>query len=687
MWLALIPLTPLLFNGNRCAEAEVETNFMVKLQSFFFRFERTLLVLAASAGLTALLMNLNFNLFEANLYDLRMAKGAQPQGDSQIVLVTLDDKTTKALDELAPLPLDYHARFLEAIEHLEPKAVAYLVDFNQINQSKPDMFQSEWATRFMQAATRMENRGSVIMLGTNFDVTGEVLPPYPVSSLPHAIAVIHKDGNVFGQDRVTRRAMSYLNGKPTLHIDLAQRLGFVPYGTEPRGSYSIPAADAKYFFFRYHGNPTIKENAPLPYPHVSFIDVLQGNVDPAMIRGKILMVGTVSKDNATDFAYTPYTNEAFSDPKLSIHADILDSVIQDDSMVRAPTWLNGAMTFLLSSAVFWFVLTTTPLYGLFATFGFTFAFVILAQIAFQKGFWIRLSQPLVGIVVAYYIVVPYRLIREYKKRWDYQRKNELLTQVEELKTNFLNLVTHDLKTPVARIQGLAEVILRKSSEHLNLHDVQQLQHIIGSTEELNRFITSILELSKVESNHLHIRLESKDINQLIEKSVEGFKAQARSSQIKIVAKLEPLFPIKMDASLISKVINNLIDNAMKYSPANSEILIESRESGAFVEIAITDQGIGMTSEERENLFTRFYRAKNDTTAKVSGTGLGLYLTRYFIEAHQGRVEVISEKGQGSTFKIFLPMEQAEVQPQVSQVGLTKRLKSVLKKPVVAVASK
>jgi signal transduction histidine kinase len=537
---------------------------MMKLQSFFYRFERTLLILAASAGLTALLMNLNFNLFEANLYDLRMAKGTQASADSQIVLVTLDDKTTKALDELAPLPLDYHARFLEAIEHLEPKAVAYLVDFNQINQSKPDMFQSEWATRFMQAATRMENRGSVIILGTNFDVTGEVIPPYPLSTLPHSIAVIHKDGNVFGQDRVTRRAMSYLNGKPVLHIDLAQRLGFVPYGMNPRGSYSIPAADARYFFFRYHGNPAMKDGTHGSYPQVSFIDLLQGNVDPALIRGKILLVGTVSKDNGTDFAYTPYSGDAFTNPKLSIHANILDSVIQDDGIVRAPAWLNWAITFFLSGAIFWFVLNTTPLYGLFATFGFTFAFIAITQVAFQKGIWIRGSQPLVAIVVSYYIVVPYRLIREYKKRWDYQRKNELLTQVEELKTNFLNLVTHDLKTPVARIQGLAEVILRKSADHLNNHDEEQLRHIIGSTEELNRFITSILELSKVESNHLHIQFESKDINQLIERSVEGFKAQARAKRIAVVTHLEPLFPVKIDTSLISKVINNLIDNALKY---------------------------------------------------------------------------------------------------------------------------
>jgi signal transduction histidine kinase len=315
--------------------------------------------------------------------------------------------------------------------------------------------------------------------------------------------------------------------------------------------------------------------------------------------------------------------------------------------------------FTMIALVLWWVLNLTPLYGVFATLGLAIVFMIAAQVLFSyRGLWIRESQPLVGVFLSYYLVVPYRLIREYKKRWDLQRKNELLLQVEELKTNFLSLVTHDLKTPVARIQGLAEVLIRKASERLLERDKDTLCNILNSTEELNRFISSILELNKVESNRLNINLESKDINQLIERSVEDFKAQARARKIKIITALEPLFPVKIDASLISKVINNLIDNALKYSPVESSIFIESKEVGDHIEVSVRDQGIGMTEEEQFSLFTRFYRAKNDTTTKVAGTGLGLYLTRYFVEAHNGSVAVQSELGKGSTFKIFLPIDNA-----------------------------
>ncbi len=650
------------------------------LQKLSLRHFKTPLSILAGAGiLTALLLNFEFNIIEAGLYDFRMAKGPQARPDSRITLITLDDATTATLDDLSPLSLEVHARFLESLEKYSPRGVGYLVDMNRVSQLYPQQFRSHPGQKFTEIAIRMERGGTPVIMGTSFDVTGEVLPPYPLSALPHALALIHKDGNVFARDKVTRSALTHLYDKSVFHFELARKLGLISEGHLPRGSFSVPEVDANYFNFRYHGDVALSHASQLSdserYRRLSFLDVLNGTAPIDSLRDKIVLVGTLTRDDSQDYALTPYSSASFSNPKLAVHANILDSLINDDGVAKTPHYVNVLAIFLLSVFVIAAVMILSPLNGLFATVAVIILFLTFTQLVFygfggHSGLWIRVSQPLIGAFLGYYLAVPYRLIREYKKRWDYQRKNKLLVQVEELKTNFMSLVTHDLKTPVARIQGLAEVLLKKAADRLVDRDKETLNHIIQSTDELNRFISSILELAKVESNYIHLRLESKDVNSIIERATAGFRAQARAKNCKITMNLEPLFPIKVDVSMITKVLNNLIDNAIKYSDPGSEISILSVEKNEWVQISVRDQGVGLSPDEIESLFKRFYRAKNQATAQTSGTGLGLYLSKFFIEAHQGRVEVESEQGIGSTFRILLPILPTLPPAAMIRPGLT-----------------
>ncbi|MGE0614329.1 MAG: ATP-binding protein [Bacteriovoracia bacterium] len=643
--------------------------FWKKNPQFKSVVEKFLGISIGAAIITAILVNLEFNFLEASLYDFRMTRSIQAPADPGIVLISLDDQTTRALNDFAPLAIDQHTRLLEALNRQNPKAVGYLVNMNYVHQVDPALFQGNGGTRFVELATALENRGIPFLIGTPFDVNGEVLPPFPLSSLRHSIAVVHKDGNVFSEDKVTRRALLTLYGKSAFHLQLARDAQLDTTETLPRGSFYVREAEGDYFFFRYHGNPNVTFGAggvadrphSLPYTRYSFVDVIEGRIPPKALEGKVVLVGTLVKENPGDFARTPYSKISSVSPNLAVHANIIDSIAHDDGLVMAPAWLNWLTTFLAVGFILWSILGFTPMQGVLATLGLAASLMLIAHVLFHglsgnRGLWLNLSQPLIGIFLGYYLAVPYRLIREYKKRWDYQRKNEILTQVEELKTNFLQLVTHDLKTPVARIQGLSEVLLSKAAANLEPKDRETLNSIIVSTDELNHFITTILELTKVESNELNVSLQSKDVNQLLEGVIQRFRAAARAKEIDIVASLEPLFPIKLDPTLISKVFSNLIDNAVKYSPPGSKVEISSQERDGHIEVQVKDHGIGLSREELENLFTKFYRAKNDTTTKIAGTGLGLYLTKYFVESHAGEVRVESQEGQGSTFIIRLPID-------------------------------
>lgn len=617
-------------------------------------------ILVAAALLTGFLLQIEIDFIEGTLYDARM-KWSRGSETSDIVLVAIDDKTTKTLNELAPLPLDFHTRFLESLVSFKPQAIGYLVNMNHVSQINPELFTSDSGKRFVDAARKLESAGVPFIFGTPFDINGETLPPFPLSALDHSIAVIHKDGNIFAEDNVSRRALAWIYGRPAFHLAIANRTGRVSDSFLPGGTFDVPEVDGKYFFFRYHGETSWLDppNESSHYERFSFIDILEGRVDPAKLSGKTILVGTLIRGNPGDFVLTPFSRKNFSNPKLLVHANILDTVLHNDSIFVAPGWLNAVLTFIVVLSVTWWVLAFTPLYGLAATIGLVLTVLGLGFALFQgfgpvPGIWIHESHPIAGIFLSYYLTVPYRLIVEYKKRWEYQRRSELLTQVEELKTNFLSLITHDLKTPVARIQGLSETLLHKAAERLTDGDHQTVIQVLSATDELNRFISSLLELTQVESRGIVMQIESKDINSLIEKAVDSFKAQANSRGIRIETKLEPLFSVKLDPSLVSKVLNNLIDNAIKYSPTGSLVTVSSAETTDGVEVIVHDQGIGMSEDELKNIFTKFYRAKNDTTTRIAGTGLGLYLTRFFVEAHGGSVSVESKPGVGSCFKIKLP---------------------------------
>lgn len=614
------------------------------------RKTRRVFLLAIGAGLatTLALQNARFYSLESRFYDFLMRHKGREHHEEHVVLVKIDNA---ALEQAGndTLPLKYHLEILKNLGKARPRAIAFLVNFNETHSSfDPQTMAEDFVA---QAQNLIHQKQIPVWIGTDIDVTGELKPPSPLDRIPHRIAVIHKDGTTFAEDKVTRRALFSVQGEPVLHTELANLV----VGHQPieyfRGIYSMPEIEAQYFLINYKGRTEEKAH---PFPELGARDVISNHFSPEFVKDKIVLVGTKNIYDANDFVYTPFSRTVLANSKLTVHANIIETLIHNNAIVVMPRFLNCALTFFLMTSIILLVFFTTPLKGMLWTTVIAALTATAALLIFRWfGIWIILWRPLTGIFLGYYVFVPYRLILEYQKRWKFQRKHDVLLQVEELKSNFLNLITHDVKTPVARIQGLAEVLARSGADSKIVTD------IISSADELNRFISSILELAKIESRKLEVHKISRDINKIIEDSVNKFEFEARQKKIKIETDLEPLFPTHMDSVLISKVVSNLIDNAIKYSPEESKVKITSRESAATpgaIEVYVEDNGFGMSEEDMEHLFERFFRPKNDVSLKTKGSGLGLYLSRYFVQLHGGQLTAESQKGVGSKFLMTLPYE-------------------------------
>jgi signal transduction histidine kinase len=267
------------------------------------------------------------------------------------------------------------------------------------------------------------------------------------------------------------------------------------------------------------------------------------------------------------------------------------------------------------------------------------------------GLWLYTAHLVVTVFVVYYIWIPFRAIGEYQRRYAIQEETKLLKQVEKLKQNFLSLMSHDLKTPVAKIAGVADNLYTQNSGNPDIREKSQL--IIDSTKELNKFISSILDLTKIESSNFGLNKISKDINSLIENVVKDLNFSANQKQVQIKKQLAPLYPIEIDVTLITRVISNLVENAIKYSGAGTIVEVNTWDDEKWVYIEIKDNGVGIPVEELSNIFEKFYRIKNDANHSIKGTGLGLYLVKYFVELHGGVISVDSIAGKETKFLVKL----------------------------------
>ena len=239
--------------------------------------------------------------------------------------------------------------------------------------------------------------------------------------------------------------------------------------------------------------------------------------------------------------------------------------------------------------------------------------------------------------------------------------NKRLKELDQEKTDLMNMVTHDIRNPLSSIKGFAELMLM-NKDQLTAKWKKYLETIVTESNRLNALVSCFLDIAKIESGTMQFKSESVDLAELIVHAVSVYQSNAESHDILLISETHDDLPVILgDKDRIAQVFSNLLGNAVKFTPEGGKITIGARMfERSFIKIFVRDTGPGIPAEYREKIFKKFGRVEGESVRKKRGSGLGLTICKEIVENHGGRIWVESKVGKGSTFYLTLPVSQDQM---------------------------
>ncbi len=262
------------------------------------------------------------------------------------------------------------------------------------------------------------------------------------------------------------------------------------------------------------------------------------------------------------------------------------------------------------------------------------------EIISQMRFWVISSIVLIAVLIFFAYVI--NVILRQKK-------------LSEIKNDFINNMTHELKTPISTI-ALASDVLMQNGIETNPEKLKNYARIIkDENQRLQNQVERVLQIARLEKDELEMNKQQFDLHELIELAVPTIEMNFAEKELKISVNLKATNAVlRGDEMHITNVIFNLLDNAAKYGGASPEIDIETHQTEKGIFLSVSDKGPGIAKEQQKDIFEKFYRISTGNVHDVKGFGLGLHYVRTIVDAHEGKIKLNSKVGEGSQFELFFP---------------------------------
>ena len=243
-----------------------------------------------------------------------------------------------------------------------------------------------------------------------------------------------------------------------------------------------------------------------------------------------------------------------------------------------------------------------------------------------------------------------------EKTFELKKSLEELERVSKMKSEFISSVSHELRTPLTSIKGFSSLLVAEKFGKLPPPAKERLKKIDENVDKLVNMVNTLLDISRIESRRIEIKIAPHDLPQLIKDVVDFLMPQIDNKNIKIELNLPPYLEVYMDRNLIERVLINLINNAIKFTPSGGRITVSCQKKEKKAVVSVEDTGCGIAKDDLEKIFNEFFRADNPVNREVKGAGLGLSLVRRIIDIHKERIWVESQLNKGTTFYFTLKLK-------------------------------
>jgi signal transduction histidine kinase len=247
-----------------------------------------------------------------------------------------------------------------------------------------------------------------------------------------------------------------------------------------------------------------------------------------------------------------------------------------------------------------------------------------------------------------------RLVREIGSR------NEELHELDRMKDDFVASVSHELRTPLTSIQGYLELVLDGEAGALTNEQREFLSIVDRNADRLLHVVGDLLFVAQVKAGGIALEAGPTDVEEVVRQAAEAARPAATEKGIELELDVDGIGELTADRARLAQVLDNLISNAIKFTPSGGRVAVRSSRDGDVAILEVSDTGMGISEEDQEKLFQRFFRADSATDQAIQGTGLGLAIVKAIVEAHDGAISVVSASGKGTTFRVELPIECDQV---------------------------